>query len=85
MRQYSRISIHVSVLACLFLCASARGQWTTPVIDGSIGAGEYGINNQLNNAGNTGQTWYMTWDANEPIRSDYQRGPRRGSGHLRGT
>ena len=26
--------------------------------------GEYGTNNQLNNAGNTGQTWYMTWDAN---------------------
>jgi glycosidase len=63
MRQYSRTSIHVSVLACLFLCASAQGQWTTPAIDGNIGAGEYGPNNQLNNAGNTGQTWYMTWDA----------------------
>ena len=39
-------------------------QWTTPTIDGSIANGEYGTNNQLNNAGNTGQTWYMTWDAN---------------------
>src|SRR5258708_13535359 len=26
-------------------------------------AGEYGSNNQLNNGGTTGQTWYMTWDA----------------------
>jgi glycosidase len=39
-------------------------QWATPTIDGFIAPGEYGTNNQLNNAGNTGQTWYMTWDAN---------------------
>ena len=39
-------------------------QWATPTIDGYIATGEYGTNNQLNNAGNTGQTWYMTWDAN---------------------
>ena len=42
----------------------AWAQWTTPTIDGQITSGEYGSNNQLNNAGNTGQTWYMTWDAN---------------------
>ena len=39
-------------------------QWSTPTIDGSITAGEYGDDNSLSNAGNTGQTWYMTWDAN---------------------
>jgi glycosidase len=43
--------------------APVRAQWSTPTIDGSIASGEYGSNNQLNNAGNTGQTWYMTWDA----------------------
>ena len=37
-------------------------QWAAPAIDGSIAPGEYGTNNQLSNAGNTGQTWYMTWD-----------------------
>src|SRR5258708_20335851 len=48
----------------LFPLCTARAQWTTPTIDGAISpAGEYGSNNQLNNAGNTGQTWYMTWDA----------------------
>jgi hypothetical protein len=31
--------------------------------DGSVAPGEYGDNNSLSNAGNTGQTWYMTWDA----------------------
>jgi glycosidase len=62
MRQFS-ILVTVTVLVCLFLCGSAQGQWTTPTIDGSIGSGEYGLNNQLNNAGNTGQAWYMTWDA----------------------
>ena len=45
------------------LAAPAWAQWATPTIDGSIGTGEYGTNNQLNNAGGTGQTWYMTWDA----------------------
>jgi len=44
--------------------APAWAQWATPTIDGSIANGEYGTNNQLNNAGNTGQTWYMTWDSN---------------------
>jgi glycosidase len=43
----------------------AFSQWTTPTIDGSIGAGEYGNTangtNQIST--NTGQTWYMTWDS----------------------
>lgn len=39
-------------------------KWSTPTIDGSITPGEYGDDNSLSNAGNTGQTWYMTWDAN---------------------
>jgi glycosidase len=43
----------------------AVAQWTTPTIDGQISPpNEYGSNNQLNNAGNTAQTWYMTWDGN---------------------
>ena len=43
--------------------APLSAQWATPTIDGFIAPGEYGSNNSLSNAGNTGQTWYMTWDA----------------------
>ena len=46
------------------LVAPACAQWATPTIDGFIATNEYGTNNSLSNAGNTGQTWYMTWDAN---------------------
>ena len=46
-----------------FAAAPVRAQWNTPTIDGYIAPGEYGSNNSLSNAGNTGQTWYMTWDA----------------------
>ena len=55
-----------TLLTVLSLAASTGlwAQWNTPIIDGSIANGEYGPNNQLNNAGNTSQTWYMTWDAN---------------------
>ena len=56
-----KIALLIS-LACV-AAAPAWAQWTTPTIDGHINSGEYGNNNQLNNAGNTGQTWYMTWDA----------------------
>ncbi|HZM09029.1 MAG TPA: alpha-amylase family glycosyl hydrolase [Candidatus Limnocylindrales bacterium] len=56
-----KIALLISV-ACA-AAAPAWAQWTTPTIDGQINSGEYGNNNQLNNAGNTGQTWYMTWDA----------------------
>jgi glycosidase len=53
------------VLAALIATVvPATAQWATPTIDGSIATGEYGNNNSLSNAGNTGQTWYMTWDAN---------------------
>jgi glycosidase len=53
------------VLLIVFVAAAAPvwAQWNTPTIDGSIATGEYGSNNSLGNAGNTGQTWYMTWDA----------------------
>jgi glycosidase len=43
--------------------APLSAQWATPTIDGVINNGEYGNNNELQNAGNTGQNWYMTWDA----------------------
>lgn len=40
-------------------------QFHTPSIDGVIQPGEYGnVQNRTNQIGtNTGQTWYMTWDA----------------------
>ena len=56
-----KIALLIS-LACAAV-APVWAQWTTPTIDGHINNGEYGSNNQLNNAGNTGQIWYMTWDA----------------------
>jgi glycosidase len=51
------------IATVLFFTLPATAQWSTPTIDGLIGTGEYGTNNSLQNAGNTGQTWYMTWDA----------------------
>ena len=58
------VVLRLAFLLTLLATAPAWGQWATPTIDGSIGSGEYGSNNSLSNAGNTGQTWYMTWDAN---------------------
>jgi len=57
--------LKIALLISLAYAAAAPvwAQWTTPTIDGHINSGEYGNNNQLNNAGNTGQNWYMTWDA----------------------
>jgi hypothetical protein len=52
--------IRIATVSVLTLPASA--QRNTPAINGSIGSGEYGTHNSLQNAGNTGQTWYMTWD-----------------------
>lgn len=50
--------------AFVFVASAPVGaQWATPAVDGSVAPGEYGDNNSLSNAGNTGQTWYMTWDA----------------------
>ena len=65
MRRTSLLKLAM-IAVFLILCAeSSPAQWTTPTIDGQINPpNEYGTNNQLNNAGNTGQTWYMTWDAN---------------------
>ena len=57
-----KIALLVSIICVVATAAFA--QWATPTVDGFIANGEYGTNNQLNNAGNTGQTWYMTWDAN---------------------
>jgi glycosidase len=63
MRRSAFVLAFIPTIA-LFISASVRAQWNTPIIDGIIGLGEYGTNNKLDNAGNTGQTWYMTWDAN---------------------
>jgi glycosidase len=71
-REFARISMRRALLLNLILCfavsfvvaAPAWAQWATPTVNGVITPGEYGTNNQLNNAGSTGQTWYMTWDAN---------------------
>ena len=52
------------VVAVVFVASAVVwAQWTTPTVDGSITPNEYGNNNSLLNAGNTGQNWYMTWDA----------------------
>jgi hypothetical protein len=51
------------VLTVFVGSAPVWAQWATPTIDGNISVDEYGSNNSLSNAGNTGQTWYMTWDA----------------------
>ena len=51
------------LLLLMFVSLPLSAQWATPTIDGYIAPGEYGNNNQLNNAGNTSQTWYMTWDS----------------------
>jgi glycosidase len=64
MRVTSLLKPVLLAVLCLVASSGLWAQWTTPNIDGVIGNGEYGNNNQLNNAGNTGQTWYMTWDAN---------------------
>ena len=58
----SKLALIVTVL--MVAAASVSAQFATPTIDGFIAPGEYGSNNSLSNAGNTGQTWYMTWDSN---------------------
>jgi len=52
----------ISLAACSF---SLHAQFNTPAIDGVIQPGEYGnAQNGTNQVGtNTGQIWYMTWDA----------------------
>ena len=58
-------ALRLALLFTIVFVAAAPvwAQWNTPTIDGYIASGEYGSNNSLSNAGNTGQTWYMTWDA----------------------
>jgi glycosidase len=63
MRRISIVQFFLGIAIGFLSTVPAGAQWTTPTVDGSIGAGEYGTNNSLQNAGNTGQTWYMTWDA----------------------
>ncbi len=58
-----RIALTVTYLAACRVPLHA--QFKTPSIDGVIQPGEYGNTlNRTNQVGtNTGQTWYMTWDA----------------------
>ena len=60
-----RAVLRLALVFTLVFVAAAPvwAQWNTPTIDGFIAPSEYGSNNSLSNAGNTGQTWYMTWDA----------------------
>ena len=62
MRRTPLLSL-IRIATVIVLTLPASAQWNTPAINGSIGTGEYGTNNSLQNAGNTGQKWYMTWDA----------------------
>jgi glycosidase len=57
--------LRLALIFAIVLVAAAPilAQWNTPTIDGLIAPGEYGSSNSLSNAGNTGQTWYVTWDA----------------------
>ncbi len=63
MRRARFLKFVVSACVLVAIASPAWAQWNTPTIDGTINTGEYGTNNSLQNAGNTGQTWYMTWDA----------------------
>jgi len=60
-----RTALRLALLFTIVSVAAAPvwAQWNTPAVDGYIAPGEYGSNNSLSNAGNTGQTWYVTWDA----------------------
>ena len=60
----SLLKLAFALIVLVVAVTPVSAQWATPTIDGFIGSGEYGNNNSLSNAGNTGQTWYMTWDAN---------------------
>ncbi len=64
----SRTAILRTAYAAISLAAGRiplHAQYNTPLIDGVIQPGEYGnTQNRTNQIGtNTGQTWYMTWDA----------------------
>ena len=63
MRRAHLYKLAFVLMVLVVAIAPLSAQWTTPTVDGFIAPGEYGPNNSLSNAGNTGQTWYMTWDA----------------------
>src|ERR1700730_6771245 len=66
-------------IATVIVLTSASAQGNTPAIDGSIGTGEYGTNNSLQNAGNTGQTWYdVGRDQSLPCGCECESRRRRG-------
>ena len=63
MSRFERLRRTLFLGLTIFPVSSALAQSTTPTIDGQISPpNEYGSNNQLAKAGNTGQTWYMTSD-----------------------
>jgi len=63
----SRAASRLAIAAILFVLyrTPLGAQFNTPAIDGVIQPGEYGNTQNGTNqtATNTGQTWYMTWDA----------------------
>jgi len=57
-------ALALALLFCLFANA-LHAQWTTPTINGTIGASEYGVHTNGENQQTSGtQTWYVTWDDN---------------------
>lgn len=63
LRMKSTLQI-VAILAIILLPMGAMGQFTTPTIDGTISADEYGIHTVGQNMSATvdGRVYYMTWD-----------------------
>jgi len=50
----------ITMVVILFTITYA--QFTTPTVNGTIGASEYGTHTDGSNQGTNGQTWYMTWN-----------------------
>ena len=65
MPRNAAIKVALAAMSIAVCCNPLCGQFTTPSINGVIQPGEYGnTQNGTNQIGtNTGQTWYMTWDA----------------------
>jgi hypothetical protein len=60
----SLLAAWLVVLAILALPHPAAAQFGTPIVDGTIGAAEYGVHSDGQNQQTSGGTiWYMTWDA----------------------
>ncbi len=49
-------------LGLVFLTAKIQAQFTTPTIDGVIGANEYGVHTDGSNQQSNNLVWYVTWD-----------------------